>query len=59
MRSGDGTGGGSGRGRNNGTARGQGGRCVCPSCGHEVSHARGVPCYKTRCPKCNAVMTRA
>jgi len=49
-----------GRGR-----RGTGGRgagrggvdvCVCPKCGKEVSHARGVPCTQTKCPECGAQM---
>lgn len=53
-----GSGRGGGRGRNQGSGRGQGGYCVCPSCGYEELHQRGVPCYETRCLKCNSVMRR-
>lgn len=49
---------GGGRGRNQGQGLGLGGYCVCPNCGHQEPHQRGVPCYETRCPKCNAVMIR-
>ncbi len=49
---------GGGRGRNQGRGLGVGGYCVCPNCGHKEPHQRGVPCYETRCPKCNSVMTR-
>lgn len=32
-------------------------KCVCPECGTEVPHAfRGVPCSKTKCPKCGSQM---
>lgn len=55
---GSGSGGGGGRGRNQGSGRGQGGSCVCPSCGYKEPHQRGVPCYETRCPKCNSVLKR-
>lgn len=34
------------------------GMCVCPECGKEVPHKRGVPCYEKTCPKCGAKMTR-
>lgn len=35
------------------------GKCVCTVCGYMAMHKRGVPCYRTKCPKCGAVMTRA
>jgi len=31
--------------------------CVCPSCGHEVAHAKGAPCNETKCPECGTAMT--
>lgn len=32
-------------------------KCVCPECGAEVPHAlRGVPCNRTKCPKCGSKM---
>jgi uncharacterized protein len=31
--------------------------CVCPECGTETPHVRGVPCNETQCPECNAAMT--
>jgi len=49
---------GRGRGRMGGFAMGPGGTCVCPSCKHEVSHQRGIPCYKVKCPKCGNPMVR-
>ncbi|MFO7950994.1 MAG: hypothetical protein R6U36_11615 [Candidatus Fermentibacteraceae bacterium] len=39
-------------------AGGPGGRCVCPSCGYEVDHMRGVPCNTRKCPQCGTMMTR-
>ncbi len=33
------------------------GRCVCPSCGKEIPHAkRGVPCSQIKCPSCGSLM---
>lgn len=48
-----------GRGRQGGPkAGGPGGACVCPKCGHKVTHVIGQPCYNVICPKCGAPMTR-
>jgi len=33
---------------------GPNGVCVCPKCGHTVSHSTGTPCNKRSCPKCGA-----
>jgi len=30
--------------------------CVCPECGYEMEHERGVPCSRTECPECGATM---
>jgi len=52
---------GGGRGRMGGQfAAGPGGKCVCtnPDCKHEIAHQAGVPCYKTKCPKCGSPMIR-
>jgi predicted Fe-Mo cluster-binding NifX family protein len=63
-------GGGMGRGRRRGQggqtlgrmggpfALGAGGVCVCPQCGHEEPHERGVPCLQKVCAKCGANMIR-
>ena len=52
-------GGGRGRGRMGGPfAAGPGGNCVCPKCGHKVSHGAGQPCNQKACPKCGTAMTR-
>ena len=46
-----------GQGRGGGRRNAGGPReCVCPSCGARVTHARGVPCLDTKCPKCGAKM---
>ena len=34
------------------------GRCICPKCGYESPHRRGVPCQDERCPTCGAKMLR-
>jgi hypothetical protein len=56
---GAGRGGGRGPGRMGGAyAAGPGGDCVCPGCGYTEPHIVGVPCYRKKCPKCGAQMTR-
>jgi predicted Fe-Mo cluster-binding NifX family protein len=51
--------GGQGQGRMGGRlAAGPAGLCVCPQCGHQESHVRGVPCTQKQCPKCGVMMTR-
>ncbi len=47
-----------GRGRGGGFAAGTGGECICPSCGGRIPHQAGKPCFKQKCPKCGATMTR-
>ena len=59
---------GQGRGLNQGQGRGLGGgnkpgsgptgSCVCPKCGHKMSHQIGKPCFSLTCPKCGAKMAR-
>lgn len=41
-----------------GPRQGDGGasRCVCPECGAEVSHEKGIPCSNKKCPKCGTQM---
>jgi predicted Fe-Mo cluster-binding NifX family protein len=34
------------------------GTCVCPQCGHQEPHERGVPCMEKKCAQCGAVMAR-
>lgn len=34
------------------------GVCVCPQCGHQEPHDRGIPCMQKPCSKCGAAMTR-
>ncbi|MDD8026088.1 MAG: NifB/NifX family molybdenum-iron cluster-binding protein [Acidobacteriota bacterium] len=62
MGSGDGQGQGrirQSRGRMDGSlARGVGGVCVCPKCGHHEPHERGTPCVQRLCPKCGTTMAR-
>lgn len=57
--SGGGKGGGRGGRMGGPVAAGPGGECVCPACGHRESHEVGVPCTERKCPKCNAMMSRA
>ena len=48
-----------GRGRMGGPfAAGPGGNCLCPNCGHKVSHDAGQPCNQKTCPKCGTAMAR-
>ncbi|KXA90087.1 hypothetical protein AKJ62_01110 [candidate division MSBL1 archaeon SCGC-AAA259D14] len=49
---------GSGQGSGRGQGRGGGGvdKCVCPNCGYEAPHQRGVPCVENDCPKCGTRM---
>ncbi len=32
--------------------------CICPQCGYQEPHQRGVPCMNKTCAKCGAAMTR-
>ncbi|MHC4396157.1 MAG: trypsin-like peptidase domain-containing protein [Planctomycetota bacterium] len=45
-------------GRMGGWAMGLGGFLVCPSCGTQVPHQRGVPAYTVGCPNCGTQMMR-
>ncbi len=36
--------------------RGGPSKCVCPACGYETVHQRGIPCSSMTCPKCGARM---
>lgn len=55
---GKGRGTGGGRGRMGGQGAGLGGVCVCPKCGKQAPHQRGVPCTQSICPACGAKMAR-
>lgn len=48
---------GQGQGRFTG-AGGEAGSCVCPQCGREIKHERGIPCAQLRCPECDHVLIR-
>lgn len=43
---------------NGGSRQGDGGAdiCVCPECGKEVEHKKGIPCSKIKCSKCDVAM---
>jgi len=45
-------------GRMGGLGLGPGGILVCPNCGTEVTHQRGVACFSVLCPSCGAPMMR-
>lgn len=32
--------------------------CICPSCGTIQPHQLEIPCFKMKCPQCNAAMVR-
>ncbi|MCK5833148.1 hypothetical protein KAH81_05695 [bacterium] len=55
---GRGMGGGRGRGGGNRPGSGPGGNCVCPNCGHKITHQVGTPCFSTSCPKCGTRMVK-
>jgi len=55
---GQGKGGGRGRGGGNKPGSGPSGNCVCPKCGHKVSHQVGQRCLDIACPKCGTKMVR-
>lgn len=37
---------------------GPGGYCVCPQCGYQIIHQRGIPCSGLTCPKCKINLVR-
>ncbi len=45
---------GGGLGRSN-TSMGQ---CICATCGHQVPHQQGIPCFHQQCPNCGGAMSR-
>jgi|UniRef100_A0A7V6A4P4 predicted Fe-Mo cluster-binding NifX family protein len=32
--------------------------CICPECGHQQSHERGIPCHQVHCPRCGQRLVR-
>jgi len=40
------------------TGQGPGGYCVCPKCGYQIEHQRGIPCSSLKCPKCKISLER-
>jgi len=34
------------------------GVCVCPDCGFQHPHERGIPCYQITCPRCGQRLAR-
>lgn len=40
------------------TGIGPNGKCVCPKCGYEAVHQRGVPCSTLKCPYCSVNLER-
>lgn len=55
-----GRGAGTGRGMGGGNRPGSGigGYCVCPNCGKQIPHQRGVPCSSINCPSCGTQMLK-
>jgi len=51
-------GGGMGRGGGNKPGSGPVGNCVCPKCGHRITHQVGQRCLDLTCPKCGTQMVR-
>lgn len=37
---------------------GPGGYCVCPKCGYQALHQKGIPCPTIKCPKCKISLIR-
>ncbi len=37
---------------------GPGGYCLCPKCGYQIKHQRGIPCSSFQCPKCKINLER-
>ncbi|WP_292484845.1 DUF134 domain-containing protein [Methanohalobium sp.] len=37
---------------------GPSGTCICPDCGYEQSHQKGIPCNQVKCPECSKLMIR-
>jgi hypothetical protein len=56
---GAGRGGGKGMMGGNRPGSGPGGNCLCPACQLSVPHARGVPCYEMKCPRCGGNMVKS
>ncbi len=50
---------GRGLGRGNKPGSGPTGKCVCPKCGHALTHQVGQRCMDIACPKCGTKMVRA
>jgi hypothetical protein len=49
---------GPGRGRRNNAGATASDACICPKCGHEEAHQRGMPCMNRVCPKCGTALAR-
>lgn len=32
--------------------------CICPQCGHQLPHQRGLPCFRVTCPQCGIPLQR-
>ncbi len=50
---------GQGRMGGNRPGSGPGGEGVCPQCGAQVPHERGVPCSSVKCPQCGTALVKA